>query len=162
VSRIRAAGLGLAAVGLAAAVAGCGSDKTHGSEQTLKLTEPGGKAGTFAPIGRLGKNFLPAGSGFAFSTPLQDSSKKAVGQLNAVCIATQRSPGDTLKGTCTGTASVSGGQLALNVGGAVGNNVSGAIVGGTGKYTGATGTFDSKQTGGSNGPMEDTFKVVLP
>jgi hypothetical protein len=150
------------AVALAAVVAGCGSDKTHGSEQTLKLTEPGGNVGTFAPIGRSTKNVLPPGSGFAFSTPLQGSAKKTVGQLNAVCIATQRSAGNTLKGICTGTASVPGGQLALNVGGAVGNNVAGAIVGGTGKYTGATGTFVSKQTGGSNGPMADTFKVTLP
>jgi hypothetical protein len=142
------------------ALAGC-SDKTHGSQQTLNLTEPGGNAGTFSPIGHVTRNSAPPGSGFAFSTPLQDSSKKTVGELNAVCIGTQPSKPQALKGTCTGTATVPGGQLALNVGGTIGNGVSGSIVGGTGSYAGATGTFDSKSTGGG-GPMNDTFNITLP
>jgi hypothetical protein len=138
-------------------LAGC-SDKTHGSQSTLKLTEPGGNTGTFAPIGNVTRNKVPAGSGFAFSSPLQDSSKKKVGELNAVCIATQPSSGQALKGTCSGTAQVPGGSLALNVGGKIGNGVSGAIVGGTGKYAGATGTFTSV---GQNA-QTDTYNITLP
>ena len=104
------------------------------------------------------------GSGFAFSSPLQNSSKKTVGELNAFCIATAPSHGESLHATCSGTAEVPGGSFALNVGGrAVGNNISGAIVGGTGKYAGAVGTFTSKATGkGENSPEDLTFDFILP
>ena len=143
-------------------LAGC-SDNTHGSQSTLKLTEPGGNTGTFGPIGKVTPKKAPAGSGFAFSSPLQDSSKKNVGELNAFCIGTQPSNPQELTGTCSGTATVQGGSLALNVGGKIGNGVSGSIIGGTGKYAGATGTFSSTPTGkGGNGPMADTFNITLP
>ncbi len=57
-----------------------------------------------------------------------------------------------------------GGTFALNVGGkeAAGNHVSGAIVGGTGKYNGAVGNFNSKGTGGENSPETLTFNYILP
>jgi hypothetical protein len=154
----RYAAVALAAL-VAMGVAGCGS--THGKTETLKLTEPGGHAGTFAPIGKATQQRTPAGSGFAFSTPLESSGKQRVGTLYATCIAAQPSKGNGLKGTCSGTAVVSGGTLALSVGGNFGPNVSGAITGGTGKYAGATGTFESAQSG-SNGPSHDTFNVTLP
>jgi hypothetical protein len=145
------------------ALAGCGSDSTHGSEGTLRLTEPGGESGSFGAIGHPTRGKLSPGNGFAFSTPLQDSAKKTVGEVNAICIATQPSSPDAIKGTCSGTATVPGGSFALNVGGkSIGNSVSGAIVGGTGKYAGATGTFSSKPTGGENGSNSDTFSYTLP
>jgi hypothetical protein len=153
----------LLAVAALTVLAGCGSDKTKGKEQTLKLTEPGGNAGNFAPIGKITQNKVPAGSGFAISIPLQDSSKKNVGEINATCIGTKPSKGQTLQGTCSGTALVPGGTLALNVGGAIGDNITGAITGGTGKYEGASGTFTSKQTGGGgDAPNDDTFTITLP
>jgi hypothetical protein len=77
--------------------------------------------------------------------------------------ATQPSPGEAINGTCSGTAAVPGGGFALNVGGkSIGNSVSGAIVGGTGKYTGATGTFSSKSSGGENSPSTLTLNYTLP
>jgi hypothetical protein len=149
--------LTMAAAAMVLVLAGC-SDNTHGSQSTLKLIEPGGNVGTFKPFGNVSRNKISPGGGFAFSTPLQDSSKKNVGELNAVCIATKTSTGNTLLGTCTGTSTVPGGSLALNVGGKIGNNVSGAIVGGTGKYAGATGTFSSS---GKNA-QTDTYNITLP
>jgi hypothetical protein len=153
----------LAVAALAALLlAGC-SDNTHGSQSTLKLTEPGGNTGTFGPIGKVTPKKAPTGSGFAFSSPLQDSSKKNVGELNAFCIGTKPSNPQVLTGTCSGTATVQGGTLALNVGGKIGNGVSGSITGGTGKYAGATGTFNSAPTGkGGNAPMADTYNITLP
>ncbi len=57
-------------------------------------------------------------------------------------------------------ADVPEGQLAITVGGLVDpNDTSGAIVGGTGKYEGATGTFTSKLAGDQN---TDTFTITLP
>jgi hypothetical protein len=163
VSNRRNAVLGIAAIAGAIAVAGC-SDNTHGDQSTLKLVEPGGNSGTFGIIGQAAQKSVPPGSGFAFSTPLQDSSKKAVGALDATCIATQPSPGDSVNGQCTGTATVPGGTLALDVGGKdIGSDVAGAITGGTGKYAGATGTFTSQATGGGdNSPSNDTFNITLP
>lgn len=158
----RTALLGVAALGAVIALTGC-SDKTHGATSTLKLTEPGGKTGTFAPIGNPGRRGLPAGTGFAFSSPFQDSSHANVGELDVTCIATQPSTGQGINGQCTGTATVPGGTLGISAGGKnVGPNVSGSITGGTGKYAGATGTFTSQQTGGNNGPSNDTFNITLP
>jgi hypothetical protein len=162
---IRTAVLALGVVAALVALAGCGSSKTHGAEGTVKLTEPGGEAGkSFGVIGKPTEKSVPAGSGFAFTTPLQNSAKKTEGELNAVCIATQPSKGNALSGTCTGTATVPGGSFALNVGGkeAAGEDVSGAIVGGTGKYNGALGNFNSKGAGGENAPKTLSFNYILP
>lgn len=140
------------------ALAGC-SDSTHGETTTLKLIEPGEESGTFGVIGTATQKGIKPGNGFAFSSPLQDpSSKKNVGELVATCIATKSSTGENIHGQCTGTAIVPGGTLALDVGGSVGNNVSGAITGGTGKYAGATGTFSSV---GKN-EQTDTYDITLP
>jgi hypothetical protein len=161
--RIRTAVLAIGVVVAIAALAGC-SDNTHGSEGTVKLTEPGGETGkSFGVIGKPSGRSLKPGSGFAFSSVLQDSAKKTVGELSAFCLATQPSPGEAINGTCSGTATVPGGSFALNVGGkSIGNDVSGAIVGGTGKYAGATGTFSSKSSGGENSPSTLTFDYTLP
>jgi hypothetical protein len=156
--RITAVLFALAAL---SALAGC-TDETKGKEETLKLTEPGGNAGNFAPIGKATERSVPPGSGFAISIPLQDSSKKTVGEINATCIGTKPSRAQSIQGTCSGTAQVPGGQLALNVGGTIGDNLTGAIVGGTGKYAGASGTFTSRSAGGENAPSIDTFKITLP
>jgi hypothetical protein len=164
VFKVRNAVITVAVIGAALAFAGC-SDSTHWSQETLKLIEPGGKTGTNGVIGHFTRQGLTPGNGFAFSSPLQDpSSKKTVGRLRAFCIATEPSSGDTISGTCSGTAQAPGGGLALNVGGKIGNNVTGSIVGGTGKYAGATGTFSSVSQGKGNGntPMTDTFNITLP
>lgn len=161
---MRSARIAVLAAGAALAVfalGGCGSDNTHGSEGTLKLTEPSGKTGSFGVIGNPTRGKLSPGNGFAFSSPLQDSSKKTVGEINVVCIATQPSKPEAMKGTCSATATVPGGDLALNAGGVVGNGASGSIIGGSGKYAGATGTFSSKPTGNGDS-SNDTFSYTLP
>jgi len=81
----------VSALVVAAAVAGC-SDNTHGDQQTLKLTQPG-SAGSGGAIGNATGRSTPPGSGFAFSSPYQDTSGNDVGELDAICIATQPSPG---------------------------------------------------------------------
>ena len=162
---LRTAVPAICAVIAAAALAGC-SDSTHGDQQTLKLTQPGdnGSAGSGGAIGNAGGRTTAPGSGFAFSQPYQDASHNTVGELDAICIATQPSGESAINGQCTGTATVPGGTLALNVGGKnIGSDISGAIVGGTGKYAGATGTFTSAETGGGKNPSTtDTFNITLP
>ena len=156
--RVRNGAIALVAVVAATVLAGC-TDETTGDKQTLNFTESD-KDAHFAPIGNATDRSNPPGSGFALSIPLQDSSKKAVGEINAICISTKASPAHgNLEGTCSGTADVPDGQLVINVGGEVGNDVTGAIVGGTGKYEGATGTFTSKSSGQGS---DDTFNITLP
>jgi hypothetical protein len=160
VIKVRGGAKAVSAIAAAMVLAGC-TDDTTGSEETLTLTEVD-KGSRFAPIGNATQAHDPPGSGFALSIPLQDSSKKTVGQINAVCIATKPSPEPLLYGTCSGTADVPDGQLAITVGGTIGDNTSGttgAIVGGTGNYEGATGTFTSKLSGEA---LEDTFNITLP
>ncbi len=161
---IRIAVVTVGAVAALVALAGCGSSKTHGAEGTLKLTEPAGGAGkTFGIIGKASEKSVSAGSGYAFSTPLQ-SEKKTVGEINAECIATQPSSGESLNGTCSATATVPGGTFALSLGGkSVGGKTgkSGAIVGGTGKYNGAVGNFVTS-SGSENSPSPVTFNYILP
>jgi hypothetical protein len=163
VKYVRRAVLAVGVVGLVAGLAGC-SDSTHGSSGTLTLTEPGGKTGSFGLIGKPSRKGFSPGDGFAFSSPLQDTSKKVVGELNAVCISTQPSPSEGINGTCSGTATVPGGSFALNVGGKeIGGEVSGSIVGGAGKYEGAYGVFKSVEHGsGENAPSTLTFEYTLP
>jgi hypothetical protein len=149
--------LGVVAAAIVAVVllAGC-EDKTAGDEQTLTYTE--GKA-QFGPIGDITRQAAPPGSGFALTIPLEDDSGSTAGNLYAVCISTSKeSTGETINGTCTATVDLDAGQLALNVGGEVGENITGSIVGGTGDYDGATGTFEST---GQN-PTTDTLTFTLP
>jgi hypothetical protein len=157
---LRGGATAIAVTASAMVLAGC-TDDTTGSEETLTLTEVD-KGSRFAPIGNATPAHDPPGSGFALSIPLQDSSKTTVGEINVVCFATKPSPEPVLYGTCSGTADVPDGQLAITAGGTIGDNASGtsgAIVGGTGKYEGATGTFISKLTGRQT---TDTFTITLP
>ncbi len=160
----RIAVLGLGTLIALTAIAGCGSSKTHGTEGTLKFTNPGGNS-TTGLIGKPTAKGLPPGSGIASSDMLQNSENKTVGEINATCIATQFS-NQSIDGTCTATATVPGGSFALNAGGkGIGgsNGVSGSIVGGTGKYNGALGNFSSKPTSsGENSPKAVTFNYILP
>ncbi len=88
-----------------------------------------------------------------------------MGEIDAACIITQPST-ESINGTCTGTAIVPSGSFAISAGGkGIGghNGVSGSIVGGTGKYNGALGSFSSKPTSsGENPSKEVTFNYILP
>jgi hypothetical protein len=135
--------------------AGCGSDETAGDEQTLTFTE--GK-GDFNPIGGASERSTPPGGGFVLSIQLEDDAGSSAGELHAVCVATREDTGNALPGTCSGTADLADGQLAINVGGEIGESVTGSIVGGSGDYAGATGTFESSDSK----PPTDTFTFTLP
>lgn len=130
------------------------------------MTNPGGNSGTFAAIGKATGKSIPPGAGIAFSRPLQNAEKKTDGELNVACVAAQASKVG-VGGTCTATATatVPSGTFALNVGSKeiLGGNITGAIVGGTGKYNGAIGTFTSKSSSGTEGsPTTLTFNYILP
>ncbi len=158
---IRIAVFALGIVAALAALAGCGSSKTHGEEGTLTLIEPTSGV-VLTPIGNAVKGFAP-GDGATLSLPLQNSGKTKVGELKAVCFDTKPASGEGLEGTCNGTAVVPGGTFALSAGSKEifsEAGVSGAITGGTGKYNGALGSFTSKPMSGGGSTF--TFKYILP
>jgi hypothetical protein len=43
-----------------------------------------------------------------------------------------------------------------------GGTTEGAVVGGTGDYAGATGSFTSSDESGTDKPSEDTFRLFVP
>ncbi len=91
-------GLTLAAITVAVVLAGC-SDDTTGSTEALTLTEVD-RESHFSTIGNAIDGRTPPGSGLALSIPLQDSSKRRLGELNVTCIATR--PGSQSRhGTCS-------------------------------------------------------------
>jgi hypothetical protein len=117
------------------------------------------EGGEFSPIGGATEGRTPPGGGFVLSIPLEDDSGSSAGELNGICVGTQESSAqEPLIGTCSATADLPDGQLAINVGGTIRENVTGSIVGGTGDYEGATGTFES--TGREQ--TTDTFTFTLP
>jgi hypothetical protein len=144
--------------------AGCGGQKFD--EQTLKYTERDTNDFGFvdAPpkttMGKQGPEKLSSGDIVTFRAGLVRGSA-AVGDLDATCTITKGAGTfDQSRGTCLGTASLPGGTLTLAVGGKpfFGNHTTGSVVGGSGKYEGATGGFTSV---GDN-HSRDTFHIFVP
>ncbi len=163
-----------AAVLLAALVAGCGGGgQATFSRQTLSFTE-GQNDDSFSFADNPPKSSpsngdepkLSNGDQITFAADMIDSSGKDVGDLDATCTVTATTTGsfDDSRAQCLGTADVPGGTLTLTVGGKAfgAGTTRGAIVGGTGDYAGATGSFSSSDESGTDKPSQDTFKLFIP
>jgi hypothetical protein len=154
-----------AAFALAVGLSACGKDSYK--EKTLTFTERDtnffgfNDAPPTAQLGTDGPSWFTPGDEISFAADVLDSSKKKVGELNGSCISTRPGSFKTATENCSATVTVPGGSLVLSAGGKVfGKQVtSGAIVGGTGDYRGAGGTFTSKSQG--EGSL-DTFEVQIP
>jgi hypothetical protein len=163
-----------AAAFLAALVAGCsGGGGTALTSQTLRFTErQNDESASFvdnppkssAATGDEPK--LSPSDQLTFTADMLDHSGKDVGDLDASCIVTATSTGsfDDSHAQCVGTADIPGGSLTLAVGGKAfgAGTTRGAIVGGTGDYAGATGSFTSSDENGTNKPSQDTFRLFIP
>jgi hypothetical protein len=166
----------LATIALVAAtallVSACGGDNDVKFEKkTLTFTERDTDEFGFldaAPrtkVGHAGPEKLSNADQFTFASDVIDASKKDVGDLDVSCIAT-RGTGrfETSSAVCTGVMTIPGGSLTLSVGGKPfreGAATRGAVVGGSGEYAGATGSFTSTQSG-ENRPSKDTITVFVP
>lgn len=152
------------------ALAACGEDdKTTFSEQkTLKFSEQPSDDFGFADnppktqLGAEGPKKLSNGDQITFSSELFDRSRRDVGELDVACSVTRAGGFDNSRQQCTGTATLPGGVLTLARGGRVfgGDSASGAVVGGTGSYAGATGHFMEAEQ--KSGQTEYTFRIVVP
>ena len=123
---------------------------------TLTFKEPE-KGSTFAFIDNAPKTKvkhgfpekISAGDELVFTNPLEAEGKK-IGHLRAFCVATENGKFDSAGFTCHGTFAFTGKGSLIAATTLVGNKTEGAIVGGTGTYAGARGTFRSKEGKGSS------------
>lgn len=114
-----------------------------------------------AKVSQQGPDMLTDGDIISFSSDLTDGSGKDVGDLDATCVDTRKGRFDQASVSCHGTITLPKGQLFVTVGGPGvlrPGTTKGAVVGGTGDYAGATGTFVSE--GEQN--AKDTFKLFIP
>jgi hypothetical protein len=162
--RTRAVVTGGAAVVLAVSLSACNKGL---KEKTLRFTEKDTNNFGFvdnapkAKVGPQGPDMLTPGDTLSFSSDVLDASGKDVGDLDATCVTSRGGRSDQASVTCQATYTVPKGQLFLTVGGKGplgSNSTTGAVVGGTGDYAGATGTFRS--VGQNN--SKDTFKLFIP
>jgi hypothetical protein len=163
-----------AAVVLAALVGGCGGGSgVKLQKQTLSFTEKqNDDSSSFAdnpPKSSPSTGDEPTlsnGDQLTFTADMIDGSGKDVGDLDATCTVTATTTGsfDDSRAQCLGTATLSGGTLTLSVGGKAfgAGTTHGAVVGGTGDYAGATGSFTSSDESGTNKPSQDTFQLFIP
>jgi hypothetical protein len=141
----------VAMAGLIAAAPAAAAETT-----TLTFKEPE-KGSTFAfvdsaPIAKKKHGFptrFSPGDMVIFTNPLETEGK-IVGKLRVVCTATTPASSKNFAAagfTCTGIAKIPGGTLVFAAELAEGNT-EGAIIGGSGKYAGAHGSFLSKEPKG--------------
>ena len=149
-----------AAAAAAVAIAIPVAASSQGGPQTINLTEHN-KGSTFNYIDNPPRNphkkrpvFSP-GDEFVFTNPVTDSAGARDGELRAKCTTLRKAPASD-KGfnqshpVCAGALVLRDGTIFLNVAEG-GNNVSGAVAGGTGAYANARGTFQTTNTkSGSN------------
>lgn len=154
-----------AAFGLAA----CGSDDADTfAKRTLRLTEQQTDNFGFADnaprttMGEEGPQKLSNGDQITFSSDLLDGSRKDVGDLDVTCTVTRPGGFDVSHQHCAGTATLAGGSLTLSRGGRVfgGTSTAGSILGGSGTYDGATGSFTESEE--QDGRTPYTFRILVP
>src|SRR4051794_19363163 len=143
-----------AAAAAAAAVAAPSLAQTSADGKTITFKELN-KGSRFAYIDNAPKNphkkrpVFSVGDQFVLANPLADDSGP-VGELRATCTATKKAPAnDNINGShplCVGAFVLKDGSLFLELTDANAKTTSGGIVGGTGQYVGARGTFTSTQT----------------
>ena len=139
-------------VGLLVAFTGSAAAATT----TLTFKEPE-KGSTFAFVDAAPKaprkhgfpTKFSAGDELIFTNPMEMEGKR-VGRLHVVCIATSSGKKPEAAGfICHGIAKLSNGTLVFDAMLSEGNT-NGAIVGGSGEYAGARGSFVSKEGKGSS------------
>jgi hypothetical protein len=169
--RTLVAGIGAAALALAAAGCGGGGD-TALAKRTLTFTEKQSDS-SFSFVDNAPKSStegeepkLSNGDQLSFTADMLDTSRKDVGDLDVSCTVTATTTGsfDDSHAQCVGTADIPGGSLTLTVGGKAfgAGTTRGAVVGGTGDYAGASGSFTSSDETGADRPSVDRFVIFVP
>jgi hypothetical protein len=160
-----AAAVVAAAVTTASVLAAGGSAQAPGS-RTLVFNE-GQRGSTFKFVdnpprsrGRTERTTtISMGDIFVFTNPLINGAGQRSGVLYATCVAARGGRVDSAFVLCHGVAKLRDGDIALEVATRISDSeVTGSIIGGTGAYNGARGTFTSLT--GERRPTTDTFELL--
>ncbi len=122
------------------------------------------KGGVFkfvdAPPKAKGEEDASSGDSFLISSGVYSTSNKRVGSLDAHCSFTRG--GRRLRGVCTGIYDLPDGEIHLSARLSAEDTTAGAVVGGTGAYVGARGTFKSVDRPGEAGgdPSDETITLL--
>jgi hypothetical protein len=147
-------------IGAVAAVSG-GAQAPQG--QTLTFVSKGGSFKFVdAPPKARSEEDASSGDAFLISVGLYNASNKRVGTLDARCTFTKG--GKNLRGICDGIYAIGKtDELHVIARLSADDDVSGSVVGGTGAYAGARGTFTSiDRPGEANGDPSDETITLLP
>jgi len=138
-----------------------GGAETAPSGTTLQYVTKGGifKFVDAAPRAK-GEEDASSGDAFLLSIGVYSTSGKRVGSVDAHCSFTRG--GRRSRGVCTGIYDLPDGELHLSARLRADDTVAGAVVGGTGAYVGARGTFKSVDRPGEAGgdPSDDTITLL--
>ena len=125
----------------------------EGDDFKLTYTVRGGSFGG-SDLGDTRRGAKPSDTVEASTIGLGEDGEE-IGEINTVCLIVT-TDGD---GQCNGTASLPDGELVLNVTGPAQGDLTGSIVGGTGDYEGAYGTFEWLR---SDEDPTYTFEFTIP
>jgi hypothetical protein len=149
------AGSAVAALATAGVLAVSGAAEAP-TGQTISLIEkPGIEKFIDAPPRATRARPSSPGDQFMYSYPLVTGANARAGRIDARCTFTKG--GRKASGICDGVISLADGDLLLAVRLKTEGDVNGAIVGGTGAYAGARGTFTSVET---KGGAHDTITLL--
>ncbi len=151
---------------LAAGLWTAGPATAQAPPQTLSFHEPA-NAGTFniidnAPKSRTSgaRTRFSTKDAVVFSNPLLDASGKRAGTLRVICYIRKAGTFATAKSDCIGVFGLTTGNIYVSVLdlGFTGSTTNGTIVGGTGAYVGAKGTFHAVSH--ANDTSDDTLTIT--
>jgi hypothetical protein len=153
---------GVAAITIAAVVAGSGSAQQPG-EQTIRFVQ---RASTDhfvdnPPRGTRRSRRISAGDFIVSTEPVFDATNSTrVGTAHNFCVATRGGTIPRVTFQCTGTAVLRQGSVAVNFGGRFGAEVTTAVTGGTGAFEGRTGSAVVRDRPNSN--LTDVTLHLVP
>jgi hypothetical protein len=157
------------ALTMAVVVAACGDDgDSQLSEQTVEFTEQQSEDFGFADnppeaeVGPQGPDEFSTGDAVSFSGELLDDGGENIGDIDITCTVTRPGPFDESHQQCAATATLADGTLVLSRGGLVfgAETPEGAVTGGTGAYSGATGDFTEVEQG--EGLTRYSLEIQVP
>jgi hypothetical protein len=158
----------LAALGLAAATTAVAASPAAAQAPTTLSVKELDRGSTFSYVDNAPRsarrNGMPArtspGDLLLFTNPLRDSAGNPSGRLRVTCFVTSSGRFRNLEADCIGVYALPNGSLwgAASISFASEAPVTGAVLGGTGTYANARGTFTSTEAGDDT----DTTITLVP
>ena len=156
----------MTAVALAASACGSDDDGLKVEEETLTLTKQETDLFKYVDVepktklGEQGPEELSLGDQIISGGEYVDAAGKHNGDLDIICAITKPGGLDKASQQCTATITLRDGTLSVLLGGPIMQETGMTVVGGTGRYEGATGSATTKP--GAKGRSTDVMHLYLP